>query len=41
MVMDSVNGLAWLRKQVSAADKDLLASIVKVVVAALMGAEAG
>jgi transposase-like protein len=40
MVMDRIEGLAWLRKQVEAADKDLLTEIVKVVVEALMGAEA-
>ncbi len=40
MVMDRVEGLTWLRKQVEAADTDLLSEIVKVVVEALMGAEA-
>ncbi len=40
MVMDRVEGLAWLVKQVEAADTDLLSEIVKVVVEALMGAEA-
>jgi len=40
MVMDRVEGLAWLRKQVEAAGKDLLAEIVKSVVEALMGTDA-
>lgn len=40
MVMDRVEGLAWLRKQVEEADKDLLSEIVKSVVGSLMGAEA-
>jgi len=40
MVMDRVEGLGWLRKQVLEADRDLLAEMVKGVVEALMGAEA-
>jgi len=40
MVMNRVEGLAWLRKQIEAGDRDLLAEMVKVVVEALMGAEA-
>jgi transposase-like protein len=40
MVMNRVEGLAWLRKQIEAADRDLLAEMVKAVVEALMGAEA-
>ena len=40
MVMDRVEGLAWLRKQVEAADRDLLRELLKAVVEALMGAEA-
>ena len=39
MVKDRVEGLAWLRKQVQEADRDLLAEIVKAVVESLMGAE--
>ena len=40
MVVNRVEGLAWLRKQIEAADRDLLAEMVKAVVEALMGAEA-
>lgn len=40
MVMDRVEGLAWLRKQVETADRDLLRELLKAVVEALMGAEA-
>lgn len=40
MVIDRVEGLAWLRKQVLEADRDVLAEMVKAVVEALMGAEA-
>ena len=40
MVMNRLEGLAWLRKQVESADKDILAEIVKAVVEALMGADA-
>jgi len=40
MVKDRVGSLAWLRKQVEDADKDLLREIVKGVVETLMGAEA-
>ena len=40
MVINRVDGLAWLRKQIEAADRDLLAEMVKAVVEALMGAEA-
>jgi len=40
MVMDRVEGLGWLRKQVLEADRDLLAEMVKAMVEALMGAEA-
>jgi len=40
MVMNRVEGLAWLRKQVEQADKDLLSEIVKSVVEVLMGADA-
>ena len=40
MVKDGVGSLAWLRKQVEDADKDLLREIVKGVVETLMGAEA-
>ena len=40
MVINRVDGLAWLRKQIEAADRDLLAEMLKAVVEALMGAEA-
>ncbi len=40
MVMDRVEGLAWLRKHLEAADRDLLRELLKAVVEALMGAEA-
>ena len=40
MVKDRIGSLAWLRKQVEDADKDLLREIVKGVVEMLMGAEA-
>jgi len=40
MVKEKVGSLAWLRKQVEAADKDLLREIVKGMVEALMSAEA-
>lgn len=40
MVKDRIGSLAWLRKQVENADKDLLREIVKGVVEMLMGAEA-
>ena len=39
MVKGRVDGLAWLRKQVEAADKDLLREMVKGVVETLMSAE--
>ena len=39
MVEERVDSLAWLRKQVQAADKDLLGEMVKGVVEALMSAE--
>ena len=40
MVAEKVGGLAWLRKQVESADKDLLREMVKAMVDLLMGAEA-
>jgi putative transposase len=40
MVKDRLEGLAWLGKQIEAADKDLLKEMVKAVVEKLMGAEA-
>jgi len=40
MVKDRLEGLAWLGKQIEAADKDLLREMVKAVVEKLMGAEA-
>ena len=40
MVEERVGSLAWLRKQVEAADKDLLREIVKGMVETLMSAEA-
>lgn len=40
MVKDRVGSLAWLRKQLEDADKNLLREIVKGVVETLMGAEA-
>ena len=40
MVKERVGSLAWLRKQVEAADKDLLCEIVKGIVETLMGNEA-
>jgi len=40
MVMDRIEGLAWLRKQIEAADRDLLRELLKAVVEGLMGAEA-
>ena len=40
MVEERVGSLAWLRKQVEVADKDLLREIVKGMVEALMSAEA-
>ena len=40
MVMESVNGLTWLRKQIETADADLVREMVKVFAEALMGAEA-
>ncbi len=40
MVMDRVEGLAWLRKQVEAADRDLLRELLKAVVESLMGVDA-
>jgi len=40
MVMDRVEGLAWLVKQVEAADRDLLRELLKVVVESLMGVDA-
>ena len=40
MVKERVGSLAWLRKQLEEADKDLLREIVKGVVEALMGNEA-
>lgn len=39
MVKEKVGGLAWLRKQVEAADKDLLREMVKAMVEMLMGAD--
>lgn len=40
MVKERVGSLAWLRKLVEAADKDLLREMVKAMVETLMGAEA-
>jgi len=40
MVTEKVDGLAWLRKQVEAADKDLLREMVQRMAEMLMGAEA-
>ena len=40
MVKERVGSLAWLRKQVEVADKDLLREIVKGMVETLMSAEA-
>ena len=40
MVKERVGSLAWLRKQVEAADKDLLREIVKGMVETLMSADA-
>jgi len=40
MVKDRVEGLAWLRKQVEAADVDLLREMVRAMAETLMGAEA-
>jgi transposase-like protein len=39
MVTEKVDGLAWLRKQVEAADKDLLREMVQRMAEMLMGAE--
>ncbi len=38
MVVKSVNGLSWLRKQIETADADLLREMVKAFAEALMGA---
>jgi len=40
MVAEKVGGLAWLRRQVESADKDLLREMVKAMVDVLVGAEA-
>jgi transposase-like protein len=40
MVKDRLEGLAWLGKQIEAADKDLLREMVKAVAEKLMSAEA-
>jgi len=40
MVKERVGSLAWLRKQLEAADKDLLCEIVKGIVETLMGNDA-
>ena len=39
MVTEKVDGVAWLRKQVEAADKDLLREMVQRMAEMLMGAE--
>ena len=40
IVKERVGSLAWLRKQLEAADKDLLCEIVKGIVETLMGNDA-
>jgi len=40
MVKEKVGALAWLRKQLATADKDLLREMVKTIAEMLMGAEA-
>ena len=40
MVMNRVEGLAWLRKQLETADVDLLRERVRAMADTLMGAEA-